>query len=299
MLIRFRILILLAALGVNSSFAQRYPTLKHVDVRARVTYDFRDHFFYYSYSLANAVESIGSIESFRIDLARTANTIQYDSIGLRFAGDDFIEEEFRKNYSALSRETVLVGFQSLPSGWSVLWGQRLATISKDTEFIAPGHSVDGIIMMSRSLPGIRKCVVEPDFQVDQYFPSIDDPANKFTEEQMSAIEEAQKYYGATVGPWAPNAKFEPAVFLDTLSTFIRQSRSLNWIHSDNISKKYLGYLDEVRVQLLSGKKSEANEILKTILSNADVDSSSVITSEAYALIRYNTQYLADGLKQMK
>ncbi len=152
-------IILLAALGVNSSFAQRYPTLKHVDVRARVTYDFRDHFFYYSYSLANGVESIGSVESFRIDLAGTANTIQYDSIGLRFADDDFVEGEFRKNYSALSRETVLVGFQSLPSGWSVLWGQRLATISKDTEFIAPGHSVDGIIMMSRSLPGIRKCVV--------------------------------------------------------------------------------------------------------------------------------------------
>ena len=49
MLIKFRILILLDALGVNSSFAQRYPTLKHVDVRARVTYDLRDHSFDCSY----------------------------------------------------------------------------------------------------------------------------------------------------------------------------------------------------------------------------------------------------------
>jgi hypothetical protein len=102
-----------------------------------------------------------------------------------------------------------------------------------------------------------------------------------------------------VGPWAPDTRFEPDVFLDTLSAFVRQSRSLKWNQTDKTDKKHLDYLDETRAEWLRGKISEANDTLKTILGNANADSSSAITSEAHALIRYNTEYLADRLQEFK
>jgi len=298
MLIRFRILILLAALGVNSSFAQRYPTLKHVEVRARVTYDSPTKFFYYDYSLTNDAKNAGTIIEFGVDISRGPNSVLYDSIGLQFAGIGFMESDYRSSYPVLGARVLPVGFLSLPPGWISFWGNMPeASVMKDRAFIAPGQSVSGIVLMSKGLPGIRNCVARPDFEVDRYFPDMDSPAaDSLDADQMDSIMDACNYYGPTVGPWAPDANFLPIVFLDTLSSFIGQARTFNWIHSDKPAEKYLGYLDETRILLLSNKKSEANDILRTILRDADVDSSSVITDEAYGLIRYNTEYLADKLK---
>ena len=48
-----------------------------------------------------------------------------------------------------------------------------------------------------------------------------------------------------------------------------------------------------------GKRRAVLVALEDVLKNVDSDSSSVITSEAYGLIRWNTEYLADKLKELK
>jgi hypothetical protein len=293
------LIILMCVSTTEFSFGQNYPFLRKVQIDVKVTHDSLTSMFYYDYSLRNDAKNLGRIEELRMDASREPNSVYYDSVGLRFAGHDFTEHLFRKNYPALNAGTVLIGFQSLPKGWLALFGNEEVSIAKNRDFILPGDSVDGLVMMSKFLPGIRTCVVEPHFIVDQYFRSIDDPANTVTVEQIWAIKDSQNYYGVTVGPWAPPAKFDPLVFLDTLASFVYESHAEGWIRSNAGYEKYIQLLATAKVKLLEKDTRTAIRYLREVLADANADRSRALKPEAYALIRYNTEYFLEQLRMGK
>jgi|GEM_PF-1827309 len=277
---------------------QSYPTLQAITARVRVAFDPPSKMYYYSYDVTNGINNIGSMYEFGVDISRDPNSVAYDTIGLRFAGIGFMESDYRNDYPVLGARVLPVGFLSLPPGWISFWGNMPeASVMKDRAFIAPGQSVNGVILMSKALPGIRNCVARPDFEADRYFPDMDSPAaDSLTADQMDSIMDACNYYGPTVAPWAPASVFRPLPFLDTLSSFVNQSRSFGWIATQLTADKYTGFYNTARSQLQAPNIIGAISTLLSVLTSANSDSTSLITPEAYALIYYNTQYLIGQLQ---
>jgi hypothetical protein len=103
------------------------------------------------------------------------------------------------------------------------------------------------------------------------------------------------FRGWTIGPGDPPSQFLPTNFLDTLSSYSTQSRTMGWITTQQVSDKYRGYFATAKSQLLASNTAGARTTLQSVLQDVNVDSTSNLTSEAYALIRYNTQYLLGQL----
>ena len=76
------------------AFGQSYPSLTSVGVSARVTYDSVAKFFYFSYSLSNDIRNVGSIKGFQVDISRQPNSVPFDTVGLTFAGNSFMERNY-------------------------------------------------------------------------------------------------------------------------------------------------------------------------------------------------------------
>jgi phosphoribosyl-AMP cyclohydrolase len=112
---------------------------------------------------------------------------------------------------------------------------------------------------------------------------------------MDSIREAVKFFGWTVGPTAPPLDLVPTVWLDTLSSYTSQSLLLGWITTQAIADKYLSYFSSARAELVQGDSAGARTPLQQVLRDVDIDSTTNLTSEAYALIRYNTEYLLSQL----
>ena len=97
--------------------------------------------------------------------------------------------------------------------------------------------------------------------------------------------------GRAVEPVSLPISFVSTIWCDTLSSYTTQSYTLGWVANQATANKYLGYFSSAKTQLQSNNIAGARSTLQTVLTNANVDSTSNLTSEAYALIYYNTQYL--------
>jgi hypothetical protein len=101
----------------------------------------------------------------------------------------------------------------------------------------------------------------------------------------------QYFQGSAIVKVIPPVPFVPLNFLDTLNHYTTQSSNLGWITNQTTANKYLGYFATAKTQLQANNNAGARSTLQTVLTNAISDSTSSLTSEAYALIYYNTQYL--------
>jgi hypothetical protein len=84
-------------------------------------------------------------------------------------------------------------------------------------------------------------------------------------------------------------------FFDSLIGFINTCSSFGWIKDQAIANKYLGYFDSAKGSLGQNDPNAARLTLTQVLTDVNADSTNNLTSEAYALIRYNTEYLLSQL----
>jgi hypothetical protein len=181
-------------------------------------------------------------------------------------------------------------------GWDAGYANgRVISISVISPKPKPGESVSGIELNSRGLPGVRRMTVLPWFDERLFFPAIDDTSETalepFSFEKEDSLRDMVNYYGWTIGPYAPPAIFNPNTILDTLTYFTTQSRMLGWIKDQTTANKYLGYFASAKTSLQQNSIIATRTTLQQVLQDANVDSTANLTSEAYALIRYNTEYL--------
>ena len=278
------------------SIAQEYPRLKDVQIHAAVDHDQGDSLYYFTFGLTNGIISEGKIYSFDIDISRDPRSVDSDTSGLRFENDGFTEASFRRHFPFLKGKIVPVGFVASPgTSFGFTWTGNIsnnltAGWGADSATIEPGQSLGGFVMVSKGLPAIRRCVVSPFFDFDslfseERFPNEEDIPN------TDSIQNAVKFYGWTVGPTAPPKIFIGSDWLDTLTSYVSQSRSLVWITTQRIAAKYTNYFASAKSQLQANNTAQARAILQSVLIDVNVDNLSTLTSEAYALIRYNTEYL--------
>lgn len=128
----------------------------------------------------------------------------------------------------------------------------------------------------------------------------------------------------TIGPKTPSADFKPIDFLDYIISLKHEAYNLGWIvqgrdddegkHDDEeegIMKSLDKKLEKAKAELVKGDTKEAIEKLKSFIyevealykegnekeekDNKEKEDHSHITSEAYALLKYNAVYLIEKL----
>ena len=226
--------------------------------------------FTYDYTIRNGATSVQRLQDFDIEIGSSlSNTVS--------PGDSWH-----------------TGFYSIASvfGWYDSRGQD--GVPDPLDGIAPDSLEKGFSFSSVGLPAI----------VNSYSRGKPAVILSFPDEPPSEIVDALRPLRAfphnsvvrrTVGPRDPTYPFDTLVFVDTLLSYVTESHSLNWINSESIADKYTSYFILARTQLESNNVSEARLKLQQVLTDVGIDSSSTLTSEAYALLRYNTEYLLDHL----
>jgi hypothetical protein len=159
--------------------------------------------------------------------------------------------------------------------------------------IQPGNSASGFAYKTFQLPGI--CV----------FYAEGNHALPWSEEGMASdsipgYTDLTPYgpgiIGTTVGSVETLSSLGPLTLLDSLSSYVLQSRSLGWIVTQETADKYNNYFSTVRSQLSSANIVGGLSSLQSVLVSANADSTALLTPEAYALMRFNSEFLSARLQ---
>ncbi len=271
---------------------QQYPNLYHIVTRSAVSFNRTNNIYYYTYAITNSSSSRGELEEWGLDISIHGNTIELDTIGLRFKNDGYTEKMFRRHFVKLQGKIVPVGFSKTPVGrWTGALSDDLTAcfwgIGQDHIF--PGNTKGGFEIMSKGLPSIRQFIASPYFDVIALFPDPKE-TTKYYVPPIDSVRNAVNFYGWTIGPTAPPTIFSPIVWLDTLTNYTTQSLRLDWIKNQTTANKYLNYFTIAKKQLEAKDNKGARITLHNVVTETINDSNANITNEAYALLRFNTEY---------
>jgi hypothetical protein len=307
------------------------PDLNSVQVMVNVHYDSTLGTYRYTYVVTNPNTNTGAISDIEVDITKPSGSINLTGDGL-VSGQGYLEQSSKKISDRLAASIVPVGI-SAPKNWvtgvtvrgTASWGA-----AEDIALIYPGSSTNQFEMNSRGLPGIRDLTISPDFKQQPV-----EEASQEDLDRIRAIESKIGYKAKTIGPTAPPANFKPIEFLDYIVSLKKDAYYQGWIiqkdddrdkdrdkdkdrdrdkkdkknEKDKDKDKETGImnsldkkLDKARVELVKGDNREAIEKLKAftlevaaLYKEGKEIRQSHITSEAFALLYYNTQYLIDQL----
>lgn len=171
---------------------------------------------------------------------------------------------------------------------------------EDSSLILPGQSLEGFQLTSYGLPGIRTVEVHPDIDWQNVPDEFSDSA------KARQLRDSLIFSTKTVGPTAPPADFVPKEFLNYLISLLHDSRDLGWVKEDKAQEKLLKQLLKAKRDLEKDKTANAVKELKKFVEEVE-DSScrefhcrdrrKALTSEAYALLYFNGQYLIEQLPE--
>lgn len=166
----------------------------------------------------------------------------------------------------------------------VSWG------SDSIHEIAPGKIEKDFSFTSVVLPGITEYYAEGAHKI----PSFDEG---MAQDSIPGYDDLTPYGSGIIGKTVGPVLIKYNNILDSLVTYNSQSFNLGWIKTQLIKDKYNNYLTNAKTSLQQNKFVLARCYLQNILTGVDKDSSSTIKSEAYALLRYNAEYLLAKLSK--
>jgi hypothetical protein len=174
------------------------------------------------------------------------------------------------------------------AGTSVAGGRRFGVrFDKLRYAMKPGQTMAGFMTQSVGLPMI----------VNYYLQGSTGTVCCSTPEASRQNVLTNSVTGRTLGTRVARIPASALLWLDTLSSYTTQSLSLGWIKGQATANKYLNYFDTAKTQLQSGDSIGARETLRTVAANTISDTTMNLTSEAYALLKYNAEYLMGRLPE--
>ena len=164
---------------------------------------------------------------------------------------------------------------------------------KDTQTIIPGGDKN-FVYRSNGLPKIAECYFLAGYQVldTEFF-----LGSVFYLRDKNILTNSVK--GIILSSSPPPDPFISSEFLDTLINYNTQSYELGWITDEQTKNKYENYFTAAKDAMVNGNTSSARTYLQSVLTDVDADSSSTLSSEAYALLKYNTEFILKQLRVTK
>ena len=178
-----------------------------------------------------------------------------------------------------------------PSGWSASSSRYIGgrffynSTFELSGVVGPGHSLDSFGTVSVSPPAIVKYHVQGYREYGQ----------TATDDEYRNDIQSNSVSGYTVGTTDTTQQFVPMNRFDTLRTYINQARSIGWILDQPTADKFTTLLDSAKSQFQQNNVRESRAKLDTVMQQANQDSSETLSSEAYALIYFISQYLLSQL----
>ena len=179
--------------------------------------------------------------------------------------------------------------------------------------------------MSKALPAVRAFTAYPDFNVYKFYPDLDEDttaAARAAFDYVDSIRNVVNYHGWTIGPTAPPLNFSATSWIDTLTSYKRQCVALGWLTNEpqhdrdedgdkadegiverldrrlDKAKAALSKTDSVKARLeLELFVKEVEHIYHQSKEEGKRRGVPVLTSEGYALLKYNAEYLIDRLPE--
>jgi hypothetical protein len=102
--------------------------------------------------------------------------------------------------------------------------------------------------------------------------------------------------GYTLGPAAFPNLVNALELLDRLIYYNQMSDSLDWLTDSAATAKYTSYFENAKFYIHQNNNPAAINVIDSVLTKVEADSGVTLSSEAYALIKYNTEYLNKHLK---
>ncbi|MBU1598521.1 hypothetical protein KKG61_00170 [bacterium] len=249
-----------------------------VYVKSEVEFDPDSGTYKYSYGVISGASSVQDIESFGIVYDREKVSVTT----LISPNDDWFE-----------------GFHITFPYWD--W----AYVGADKGGIEPDTSVTGFSAVGSGLPGIVNCYA--DGYAELWTFSNYEGEIAASQEDIFLYENSDEtnlleyiptdlgVAGKTVGPIAPLEVFEPLSFLDNLVSLKEQAYSLGWIDNKGILNSLDQKLEAAKKNIQKGKINTAKNILEAFINEVEAQKEKHLSSEAYALLKFNAQYLIENL----
>jgi hypothetical protein len=233
-----------------------------VDVKVQAIIAQDDSTLLYTYKLENKPTSIQDINEFNID--RKIDSVKIVS----------------------SRK----GWEFFINGDLYRWKDfHSTTFSQKTNYLTKGQSTSDFKFESQGLPQISRFYIRGynKIPLSQDIP-LSTVYNDIFQNSVS---------GYTIVPSTLPDSINAYDFLDSLIYYNQMSDSLDWITDSASTAKYTDYFENAKSHIQQNNHPAAINVLDSVLTDVEVDSCVTLTSEAYALIKYNTEYLKDQLTQ--
>ncbi len=282
--------------------AQTLPVpLRAAGAKAVVTKDSGSGIFRFQYRIANPAVNQSQVNAVEVDLTLGPSDARLSREGL-VNGPDYGEPTSEANFQQVPM--VPVGMTG-PTGWIFGLGitpeatQGYASWgSRDEPFrLSPGQVLTGFGLTSYGLPGVREARLKPAIDYDDLPDEYADP------DKVAELVRSLFFRTKTVAPKAPPANFVPLEFLNYLIALLHDSRQQGWVKVDGIHQSLLAKLLAAKRHLEAGRTEPArnevqafvNEVSGASCQDFSCPGNKPLTSEAYALLFFNGQYLVERL----
>jgi hypothetical protein len=242
-------------------------------IQCVVAFDAQNNEFSYAYGVRNGPESIQSLFDITIDFGNGVEVSSATTNGWSNGQD----------YEA--------GNEGPANRWS--W----FPVEPSSHTIEPGAYGDGFKLTSSGMPGIKNCYFQGKRTIFLEFQGgIPDGSIGKEVHDLTAFP-ADYVVRRTIAPVEPPSPFDATNFVDTLISYKHQALALGWITNQGIANSFDQKLENAHKQLERGNNKAAKNMLEAFLNEVEAQKDKHLTSEAYALLKFNAEYLISELKQ--
>lgn len=157
--------------------------------------------------------------------------------------------------------------------------------------LPPGASASGFSYVSSGLPSLVRCYVRGRT-------SLKYVGEEIPEELLVAVGKADWTIpqGVTVGPESFPEPFRAIPLLEKIEGYVATSLENGWIESIQVAEQIHKSLEQLRQTIKSGERKRTDRILRELLARIETEKDKTLLSEAYALLRFNLEYLQQKLQ---
>lgn len=233
-------------------------------IAATVDYDARQNVYRYTYAVTNLPTSKQTLQTFYLEARAPIHDVSApDATWYSVALTDYLREQFK-----------------VRGGWT--WSQTM----HGRVGLLPAQEASGFTYLSAGLPTVVKCYV-------RHRGFLKGVGEELPEELHAAIDRVgwKIPQGVTVGPVAVPQPFHPATFARKILEMLEVSVQQGWVESSAVAAELRVSLNNLAVSLDQGDTNRASKQIRRLLERVEGEKNKSLLSEAYALLRFNLQFL--------